>query len=118
MLLVAVKANRELPAAILTGASNDGAKAMEGIDLYELNGHIRKIAFEYGLVASAAMIDAQLSDGSRVEPRITVTVRNPRVDGAETMSMNVSVRQFERAGLTLFDRFIRDDAAPELTGPI
>jgi hypothetical protein len=83
----------------------------DAFDLTELKAHLTQLAQAQGF-----LVDVQLSDeielpGSKGDPHIKVSVHNTSKSPPVTSHFYVSVRQFERGGVHVFDAHMADACA-------
>ena len=83
-------------------------------NLHAMNEHVNSIADECGLVASVEIIEAAKSDVSSGGTRVQCTVANMHYNPARQTTKHVRLEYFNQAGVTVFDQFIREEAAPRL----
>ncbi len=82
-----------------------------------LNARVSSIAREYGLDAFAGLFQPRDSDIFAGEPSIEVIVFK-RTSGAPLQTgKSVTVSRYEQMGDSIFEQFIRDEAAPKLNAP-
>ena len=80
-------------------------------DIDALNIHITALAQELGLVASAKLMTAQPSAGTRIEVTVSDTTKTP----PRECSKSVTLVDYQDAGIHTFDDFIQFEAARELS---
>jgi hypothetical protein len=84
-------------------------------NLYALSEHVTSIADEYGLVAAVRIFEGTASDIATAGTRIECTVSNMRREPPLESSKNMRLEYFNQVGVTAFDEFIREEAAPRLS---
>ena len=79
-----------------------------------LGAHVARIARGYGLDASAHLIKPEPSDVSTNGYQVEVVVVKRTPTGPKQKRNTVTFLRYEEVGNSIFDRWIHEEAAPEL----
>lgn len=79
-----------------------------------LSAYVSAVAKEYGLDASARLFKPMKSGVSAGEPSVEVVVVKRTAGGPLQDGKAVTVSRYEQVGNSIFERFIREEAAPKL----